>query len=141
LSYRESKGLREYVCRVPYDSDLLLSLKDLASKLQVRSGWINVFGALRKATLLYYLQEEKRFLKNTFDGPLEIASGIGNISTLNEDTIIHCHVVLAGKDGACHGGHLAEGSPVFAVEVHMSELSPPVIRKYDEQTGLNLFDI
>lgn len=129
------------MCRIPFDSDLLLSLKDLVNKLQVRSGCINLIGALRNANLLYYIQDEKRFTKNAFEGPLEIASGIGNIATINDDTVIHCHLVLAGKNGACLGGHLAEGSRVFAAEVNIRELSPPLKRKYDPQTGLNLFDI
>jgi hypothetical protein len=137
----ESRQLREYVCRIPFDSDLLLSLKELAKKLQVRSGCINLIGALRNANLLYYIQEEKRFVGNAFEGPLEITSGIGNIASINDDIIIHCHLVLADRNGACFGGHLAEGSRVFAAEVNIRELSPPLTRKYDPQTGLNLFDI
>jgi hypothetical protein len=137
----ESKSLREYICRIPYDSDLLSSLKESTGKLQIRSGWFNLIGALRCAKLLYYLQDEKRFVENSFDGPLEISSAMGNIATFDEETIIHCHVVLADKKGACYGGHLAAGTRVFAVEAYIKELSPPVKRKFDPQTGLNLFDI
>jgi len=141
LSILESKGLREHLCSIPYDADLLISLKDIVKKLKIRSGIMTVIGALRNATLYYYVQDEKRFHKNTFEGPLEIASGTGNIATLNDEIIVHCHLVLADKDGRCFGGHLAEGSRVFAGEVYIRELSPPMKRKFDAQTGLNLFDI
>lgn len=141
LSALESKCLREYVCAIPYDSDLLLALKDLIKRLQIRTGTFTIIGALRNATLYYYLQTEKRFNKNVFDRPMEIASGIGNIATMNDELIVHCHLVLADKNGICFGGHLAEGSKVFAAEVHIRELSPPIKRKFDQTTGLNLFAI
>ncbi|MBM5804758.1 MAG: DNA-binding protein [Candidatus Verstraetearchaeota archaeon] len=141
LSVLESKGLREYLCNIPYDADLLVSLKDVVKKLQIRSGIMMVIGALRNATLYYYLQDKKHFHKNMFEGPLEIASGTGNIAILDDEIIVHCHLVLADRDGRCFGGHLAEGSRVFAGEVYIRELSPPMKRRFDAKTGLNLFDI
>ena len=141
MSAIETSPKREFLCLIPYDADLLPSLKDLVKKLGVNTGVINFIGALRGATLLYYIQDEKRFHKTTLEGPLEIASGMGNIATLEGDHVVHCHVVLADKDGSCYGGHLAEGSRVFAAEVHIRELSPRLQRKYDDLTGLNLLQI
>jgi predicted DNA-binding protein with PD1-like motif len=137
----EARPLREFVCSVPFGFDLLISLKDLVNKLGVNTGTINLIGALRSAVLQYYIQDEKRFHTNVFEEPLEIVSGIGNIATLNGELVIHCHVVLARKDGSCLGGHLAEGSKVFAAEVQIRELYPPVKRSFDQVTGLNLQQI
>jgi predicted DNA-binding protein with PD1-like motif len=141
MSAVETKPMREFICSVPYDADLLLSLKDLAKRLGINTGTINFIGALRGATLYYYIQDEKRFHKNVFEEPLEIVSGVGNIATLNDELVIHCHVVLADKNGTCYGGHLAEGSKVFAAEIHIRELSPQVKRGFDPVTGLNLLQI
>jgi hypothetical protein len=141
MSAVETKPLREFFCSVPYDADLLLCLKDLVKKLGINTGVINFIGALRGATLYYYIQDEKRFHKNTFEDPMEIVSGIGNIATLNDEHVIHCHVVLADKNGTCYGGHLAEGSKVFAAEVHIRELSPQTKRSFDPVTGLNLLQV
>ncbi|MEM1515845.1 MAG: DUF296 domain-containing protein [Candidatus Bathyarchaeia archaeon] len=141
MSYIEVKGQREFFCRLPYDSDLLLTLKELARKLNVRTGIFILLGALKTATLLYYVQNEKRYKKITFDFPLEIASGIGNIAVINDDLIIHAHVVLADKEGKCYGGHLTEGSKIFSCEVYLREITPTIYRKYDPITGLNLFHI
>jgi predicted DNA-binding protein with PD1-like motif len=134
----ETRPVREFVCSIPYDADLIVSLKDMVKKLGVSTGTINLIGALRGATLQYYIQDEKRFHTSSFEEPLEIVSGIGNIANLNGELVVHCHLVLARKDGSCLGGHLAEGSKVFAAEVHIRELSPPVERRYDSVTGLNL---
>ncbi|MEM2454434.1 MAG: DUF296 domain-containing protein [Candidatus Bathyarchaeia archaeon] len=141
MSYLEVKGQREFLCRLPYDSDLLLALKDLAKKIGVKTGVFTLLGALKNATLLYYVQNEKKYMKLTFDYPLEIVSGIGNIAVMNDDLIIHAHIVLADKEGRCYGGHLTEGSMVFSCEVHLKELTPTIQRKYNETTGLNLFSI
>ncbi|MEM0011174.1 MAG: DNA-binding protein [Candidatus Bathyarchaeia archaeon] len=141
MSYLEMKGQREFLCKLPYDSDLLLALKDLARKLGVKTGIFMLLGALKNATLLYYIQSEKKYTKLTFDFPLEIVSGSGNIAVMNDDLIIHAHIVLADKEGKCYGGHLTEGSRVFSCEVYLRELSPTIQRKYDVTTGLNLYDI
>jgi len=134
----ESKIVREFTCTVPYDKDLLLGLKELATRLKISTGTLTVIGALRNATLYYYLQDEKKFKRLCFANPMEIVSGIGNIATLNNELIIHCHLVLANKNGTCYGGHLTEGSRVFAAEVQLRELSPPIGRQFDQTTGLNL---
>lgn len=131
----------EYIVKIPHGSDLLLSLKDIANRLRVESGVFTVIGALKRAALYYYLQEEKRYHRIEFDAPLEIASGMGNIATKEGETVVHCHVVLADKDGKCYGGHLAEGSIVFAGELYLRAFSQKLERKYDNTTGLNLLEI
>lgn len=138
LSYLEVKGQREFLYNVPYDADLLLSIKELAKKLKVKTGIFTFIGALKSARLFYYVQKEKKFKENIFEGPFEIVSGMGNVATLEDDIVVHAHLVIADRDGNCYGGHLTEGSRVFACEVHLRELFPTVVRKYDSLTGLNL---
>ncbi|MDI9643752.1 MAG: DNA-binding protein [Candidatus Verstraetearchaeota archaeon] len=141
MGIREVDFAGEYFIKIPHDSDLLVSIRDAAEGLRIGAGVFTVIGALKKATLYYYLQDEKRYWKNTFDTPLEIASGIGNIASKDGETVVHCHVVLADKDGRCFGGHLAEGSLVFAGEAHLRAFRQNIRRKYDETTALNLMDI
>lgn len=131
----------EYFCKIPHDSDLLTSIRGAAEILGIESGAFTVIGALKKAVLLYYLQDQKKYQKNTLELPLEIASGIGNIAVKGDETIVHCHVVLADKEGKCYGGHLAEGSIVFAGEVHVRAFKQIMNRIYDDVTGLNLIDV
>ena len=141
MSIQESKLVKEYLIKIPYDADLLLAIKEAVIKLGITAGTINVIGALKKAVLYYYIQDQKNFHTLNFDRPMEIASGMGNIAMKDGDTIVHMHLVLADKEGHAFGGHLAEGSRVFAGEVWLRALSPAMHRKFDPQTGLNLFDI
>lgn len=131
----------EYMFSIPHDSDLLSSLKGAAEQLGIEAGVFTVIGALKKAVIHYYLQEKKKYHKILLEAPLEIASGIGNIAVKDGTTIVHCHVVLADKDGRCFGGHLGEGSIVFAGEAYIRAFDPKIMRKYDETTGLNLLAI
>lgn len=131
----------EYMYSIPHNSDLLSSLKVAAERLGIGAGVFTVIGALKKAVIHYYVQEKKQYHKILLETPLEIASGIGNIAIKEGETIVHCHVVLADKEGRCFGGHLGEGSIVFAGEAYIRALDPKIIRKYDETTGLNLLSI
>lgn len=131
----------EYMFSIPHNSDLLSSLKGAAERLGIEAGVFTVIGALKKAVIHYYLQEKKEYHKILLEAPLEIASGIGNIAVKDGMTIVHCHVVLADKDGRCFGGHLGEGSTVFAGEAYIRALDPKIMRKYDDTTGLNLLAI
>lgn len=137
----EVRGCREFICNLPHDSDLLMALKDLAKRLNVNTGVFMLLGSLKNASLLYYVQDEKRYVKITLNFPVEILSGVGNIAILSGDLMVHAHLVLSDREGRCYGGHLAEGSRVFACEVYLRELSPTLCRKYDATTGLNLFEI
>lgn len=141
LGIEKYQCVEEYMFSIPHNSDLLSSLKGAAERLRIGAGVFTVIGALKKAVIHYYLQEKKEYHKIVLENPFEIASGIGNIAVKDGETIIHCHVVLADKDGRCFGGHLGEGSIVFAGEAHIRALNPKIIRKYDETTGLNLLVI
>lgn len=141
MSYLEVKPKREFICKLPYDSDLLLALKNLAKRLNVKTAVFTLLGALKNAALLYYVQNEKRYVKITYDFPVEIVSSIGNIALLNEEIMVHAHLVLSDREGKCYGGHLTEGCKIFACEVHLKEIFPILNRKYDPNTGLNLLDI
>jgi predicted DNA-binding protein with PD1-like motif len=56
--------------------------------------------------------------------------------------IVHAHLVLSDEKGKAFGGHLLEGTELFACELMMNEYKNLRIeRKYDKLTGLNLMEI
>jgi len=66
---------------------------------------------------------------------------VGNVSLKDGEPFVHAHAVLSDEKGNTRAGHLLEGI-VFAAEVHLSQLEGPKLeRKYDEVTGLSLWDI
>ncbi|MGB9839865.1 PPC domain-containing DNA-binding protein [Thermovenabulum sp.] len=136
----EYKAGREFVGRLDYESDLLLSLTDFVREKGITAGTVKVIGACKKAKVAYYNQGEKKYYNLEFDKPMEIISCSGNISLLNGQPMLHLHIALSDEEGNVVGGHLVEGTEVFAGEFYIRELiGPELQRKKDEITGLNLW--
>ena len=71
---------------------------------------------------------------------LEISSLTGNVSVRNDKPMVHAHITLSDHNGNAYGGHLAEGTIVFACEFVMDIYDgPQYLRDYDETTGLPLW--
>lgn len=137
----ESQSTRVLAVRLNYGDDLLLSLQRIIEEEGIRFGCLTFLGAVQRGVVAYYNQKERKYHTIVKDEPLEIASGIGNISLKDGKPFIHAHVAFADSEGKIFGGHLAEGTIVFAGEVFIQvlELPQPPTRKYDAQTGLFLW--
>lgn len=137
----EYKAGREFVGRLDYESDLLLSLTEFIRGKGITAGTVSVIGACKKAKVAYYNQLEKKYYDLVFDKPMEIISCTGNISLLNGQPMLHLHIALSDEEGKVFGGHLIEGTKIFAGEFYIRELiGPELQRKKDELTGLNLWE-
>ena len=141
MSFYEYKLGREYMARLGHDSDLMLEVTELAKNNEIRVGSFTVIGALKRAKFGYYDQQKRVYQEIEYDRHCEIASCIGNVSLKNGDVFVHAHVVLSNESGKAIAGHLLNGV-IFAAEVHLRELiGPNLERKYDDVTGLSLWDI
>lgn len=131
---------REFAGRLGYGSDLLLSLTDFVQEKGIKAGIIEVIGACKRAKISVYDQEKKVYNNLIFEKPMEIVSCIGNISLLKGQSMLHLHIAISDDEGKVFGGHLIEGTEVFAGEFYIKELLGPTLeRKRDEVTGLNLW--
>jgi len=132
---------KEFIVRLEHDADLVQSMTELARSRGIEAGSFTAIGALERARLGYYDQKNHEYRELKIDSPHEIASCIGNVSLKDGEPFIHAHVVLADERGNTKAGHLFEGI-VFAAEVHLRQLEGPRLeRKYDEVTGLSLWNI
>ena len=142
MSFIQTSIAKSYVAKLPYGADLLNSIKGIATKAKVRSGSFTAIGAVSKARVGYYDQKQKKYNELLFDEGMEIVSCIGNISEMRGNMIVHAHLVLSDEKGRAFGGHLLEGTELFACEVMINEYKNlRITRKYDELTGLNLMEV
>ena len=133
-----SKGL--FMGKLPHDSDLLDALTAVCSENDIRLGRVEALGAVRQARLAYYDQKTREYQFFTLDQPLEITKLVGNISVKDGQPIVHAHITLADDAGRAYGGHLAQGTTVFACEFILEPFEGPAFeRGYDETTGLPLW--
>ena len=134
----KSKGL--YMGKLPHGSDLLDELTAVCSQNQVRLGRIEALGAVRQARLGYYDQDTREYEFFILDQGLEITNLVGNVSLKDGQPMVHAHVTLADNAGRAFGGHLAQGTKVFACEFVLEVFNGPAMeRGYDEVTGLPLW--
>ncbi|MGC8849498.1 MAG: PPC domain-containing DNA-binding protein [Candidatus Bathyarchaeia archaeon] len=135
----EAPAGRGIMANLDHGADLLASIRRVAEENDVRAGVFWIIGAVRRAAIGYYDQGERRYVEASLDEPLEIASCMGNIAQYKGETLVHAHITLAGRDGRAFGGHLYEGTIIYAAELYLVELDLELEREYDETTGLNLF--
>jgi predicted DNA-binding protein with PD1-like motif len=130
---------RLFLFGLDHDSEIVVSIANLAERLGVEAGIVAAIGALKRAEIGYYDQVDHEYRAIEIDRPMEITSLIGNISTRDGKPFLHAHATLADSEGNVRGGHLSSGT-VFAAEVYLRELvgqSP--VRRHDPTTDLFLW--
>lgn len=136
----ELQMIRRVMGRLEYDGDLLGQLTDYCIKNDICLGRIEAIGAVKKARIGFYDQEQRVYEYINLDQPLEILALKGNISLKDGKPFVHAHITLGDADGRAFGGHLAEGTIVFAGEFIIDVMDGPALeRAPDDQTGLALW--
>ena len=138
------KGQVGRICfsRIFEDEDLAEAVKKRVEESDVKAGVFILIGTLKKAVLGYYKEGEYKPIE--LDGPLEIASCMGNIAVNEKDEIIvHPHIVVSNGKSEAFGGHLMKGSLVGATAelVIVEAVEVKLRRAFDEKTKLNLLKL
>jgi predicted DNA-binding protein with PD1-like motif len=134
------KADKVFLARLPHDSDLLLSIKDVFKESGIQMGFFTAIGAVKTARVAFYDQTAKIYTDLIIDETAEILSCVGNISEVDGDISVHAHITLGLKDGTAKGGHLLEGTIIFASELFGIALDGQKLeRRFDDITGLKLW--
>lgn len=134
-----------YMGRLQKGTDIIRSIETFCEKNHIQAAWINIIGALDKATISYYDQHEHQYFHRNLTGDYEIVSCSGNISLKDGKPFAHLHIVLSDTEFQAMGGHLwPESVSVFAAEYVIFELDKApedsdLERCPDAATGLALW--
>lgn len=132
---------KQFVGNLECGIDLLEALTKLCVENSITNAKIDAIGAVQKGCIGYYDQLKKEYTYIEFDKAMEICCCTGNVSILDGKPMVHAHIVLADRDGRTYGGHLSSGTTVFACEYSIQQFDgKEIIRKYDSQTGLKLWN-
>jgi predicted DNA-binding protein with PD1-like motif len=106
-------------------------------------GEFSAIGAVERVEIGYYDLANRQYVFRAEGGPFEVASITGNISELDERPLIHAHGVLSRCDDTleCIGGHIRRADVAVTLEMCMWQITQPLLREYDDDTGLNLISI
>jgi predicted DNA-binding protein with PD1-like motif len=136
--YNTGKALLD---RLPYDGDLLVSIREACKRAGMKMGFFVAIGAVKYAKMAFYDQQDRLYREFSVDEPAEILNCTGNVSELDGEIFIHAHITLGLKDGTAKGGHLLEGTKIFACELLVIPLEGEQLRRsFDEGTHLKLWN-
>jgi hypothetical protein len=131
---------RSFLTRLTKGEDLLSEISRVVRENNIDTGIIKAIGAVSNARTGFYVQEVEEYTYTQYNQHLEIVSCMGNVSLMNGEPMVHAHIALADKEGKTFGGHLAEGTEIFAAELYIQKLSGKKLkRNYDKDTGLSLW--
>ena len=138
-----TKVKRVIIAKMEKGEDVIKTIEKVASDHGVRTGQLTLIGAIEGARLGFFNRHSLEYVEFTVDEDLEVVSCMGDITTMQDGTlVVHAHMIAADEKGDCHGGHLLPGCKVsVTIELVIFETEDEIKRARDDSTGLNLMDI
>ena len=138
-----TKVKRVIIAKMEKGEDVIKTIEKVASDHAVRTGQLTLIGAIEGARLGFFNRHSLEYVEFTVDEDLEVVSCMGDITTMQDGTlVVHAHMIAADEKGDCHGGHLLPGCKVsVTIELVIFETEDEIKRARDDSTGLNLMDI
>ena len=129
------------VARLDRGEEIHEQLEKIALREGVRLAEVSALGAVDDFTVGVYKVAEKQYFANTFQGPFEIVSLTGTISTKDGAYYTHLHKSAGNEKGEVFGGHLNRARVSATCEMVISIIDGTVERRFDPEIGLNLFEM
>ncbi len=131
---------RTFIGNISKGSDLYDALTQIVTEEDIRTGKIMAIGAVSEGVIGFFDQKLNTYKKILLNSEHEILNCSGNISLKEGKPFVHAHIILGDKEGKVFGGHLMNGTKVFACEVVIDEYSgEDLYRERDDLTGLFLW--
>ena len=137
--------IQEYIHRYVLSLDNHVSIAEALTafchEMQISAGTVSGIGAICSATFRFLDPATKQYVDKTFDEQMEITNLTGNLSVKDGKPYLHLHVTAGRRDYTCVGGHLLDARVNGACELFVEDFSMNEFgRRFDEETGLNLYD-
>lgn len=129
------------VARIDRGEEIHEQLEKIALREGVRLAEVSALGAVDDFTVGVYKVAEKQYFANSFQGPFEIVSLTGTISTKDGAYYAHLHMSAGNEKGEVFGGHLNRARVSATCEMVISIIDGTVERRFDPEIGLNLFEM
>lgn len=124
----------------------------------ILAGEVRGLGAISEATFRFLDPATKKYVDKCFSEQMEITNLTGNISEKDGEVYLHLHITASRRDYSCVGGHLLSarinGACELFVEDYVAEAASAdgsgaalnsrhatLSRRFDPETGLNLYDL
>lgn len=131
-----------YVARLDEGEEVLWTLRRFLVDRDILAGRFMAWGSLAALRLQYNRPAGGRFEPHTVElaGPLEVASLLGNIATLDDEPVLHAHVTVADASFRTYSGHLASATAGPTVEVVVKTLPRALHRFWNARLNVAVLD-
>ncbi len=127
------------VARIDRGEEILDKLHELAEKEHIKLASVQAVGATNDFTVGVFNTETRQYAANRFTGSFEIVSLVGTVNTMDRQFYAHLHMSAGNEKGEVFGGHLNRAVISATCEMVLHLIDGTVDRRFDADTGLNLF--
>ena len=127
------------VARIDRGEEILDKLHELAEKEHIKLASVQALGATIDFTVGVFNTETRQYAANRFTGSFEIVSLVGTVNTMDRQFYAHLHMSAGNEKGEVFGGHLNRAVVSATCEMVLHLIDGTVDRRFDADTGLNLF--
>jgi predicted DNA-binding protein with PD1-like motif len=123
--------------------ELISTITQFGEREEVHWAVFEAIGAVENVEIGYYDLETQQYVFREEAGPFEVASLKGNVAEINEAPMVHAHATLSRCDETLEtiGGHLKSARVAITLEVCLWLVTQPLLRSFDDETGLNLIQL
>ena len=129
-----------YLVRIDRGEEVMESLLEFCRAEKILLGSVSGLGAADYAKIGIYRVSDRKFEGKEYYGEQEVASIVGSITQKDGEPYLHLHANLCDDSMNIHGGHLTACRISGTCELTVTVMEGHVGRRYDDVTGLNIFD-
>lgn len=127
-----------YIVRLDAGEKIVETLKALCEHDAIGGGFFNGLGAVGQAEIGHFDPGTNEYGWVRLEGPYEIVSLYGNITTVDGKPVLHAHIALGDNTFAVRGGHLKEAVVSVTCEITLTRFRDDIGRTKDAASGLSL---
>lgn len=129
------------VLRLEKDEEIISALKEGIKRAGIEGAFFYGLGVGKNLELGFFDAHTKNYVKKKFSDEYEFTSLAGNITVVDGQIMVHCHVTITDEKFQAFGGHLFEGTVPATLEIILLPFGQPLTRHLDSATGLNLLEL
>ncbi|MBO4427070.1 MAG: DNA-binding protein [Bacteroidales bacterium] len=130
-----------FVLSVGNHQEIVEALGAFCEEKKIFAGEVRGLGAVSRAVFRFLDPATKKYVDKAFDEQMEITALVGNISEKDGKPYLHIHLTCGRRDYSCVGGHLLSARVNGACELTVDKWDAEVGRRFDSETGLNLYKL
>lgn len=138
--YTYKKAADRYFISTDNHCEVSEALVNFCEAEKIHAGEIYGLGAVNDVVLRFLNPATKKYVDMEFKEQMEMANLTGNISEKDGKVYLHLHATFCKSDCSAIGGHLFSAVISGACELVVIPSEVHLVRKFSEDTGLNMYD-